>query len=151
MPKPGNLDPWGATPTFHGYQGGDLVGVTERLDYLADLGINAIYFTPIFQSASNHRYHTHDYEKVEAHQLLSPAAVADLLESDEPTLLSRCIAPHGQCPSVGGVHRSTSGETGAVISLRDDHYFPFEPVGLDHRAHQNRVCEQISPRTRQKR
>ena len=35
------------------------------LDYLVDLGINAIYFTPIFQSASNHRYHTHDYEKVD--------------------------------------------------------------------------------------
>jgi len=65
VPKPAHLDKWGATPTYHGYQGGDLVGVAERLDYLADLGINAIYFTPIFQSASNHRYHTHDYEKVD--------------------------------------------------------------------------------------
>ena len=63
--KPGHLDEWGASPTHHGYQGGDLVGVVERLDYLADLGINAIYFTPVFQSASNHRYHTHDYEKVD--------------------------------------------------------------------------------------
>jgi neopullulanase len=65
VPKPTFLDPWGATPTPHGYQGGDLVGVVERLDYLQDLGINAIYFTPVFQSASNHRYHTHDYEKVD--------------------------------------------------------------------------------------
>jgi neopullulanase len=65
VPKPSHLDEWGATPTPHGYQGGDLLGVVERLDYLADLGINAIYFTPIFQSASNHRYHTHDYEKVD--------------------------------------------------------------------------------------
>ncbi|MHC5540818.1 glycoside hydrolase family 13 protein, partial [Singulisphaera rosea] len=65
VPKPSNLDEWGATPTPHGYQGGDLVGVVERLDYLAELGINAIYFTPVFQSASNHRYHTHDYEKVD--------------------------------------------------------------------------------------
>lgn len=64
-PKPSNLEDWGARPTIHGYQGGDLVGVAERLDYLLDLGINAIYFTPIFQSASNHRYHTHDYEKVD--------------------------------------------------------------------------------------
>ena len=39
--------------------------MVEHLDYLADLGVNAIYFTPIFQSASNHRYHTHDYEKVD--------------------------------------------------------------------------------------
>ncbi len=64
VPKPGHLDEWGAPPTYHGYQGGDLVGVVEHLDYLVALGINAVYFTPIFQSASNHRYHTHDYEKV---------------------------------------------------------------------------------------
>ncbi len=65
VPKPSHLDEWGSPPTYHGYQGGDLVGVVERLDYLVELGINAIYFTPIFQSASNHRYHTHDYEKVD--------------------------------------------------------------------------------------
>ena len=40
---------------------------SEHLDYLADLGINAIYFTPIFQSACNHRYHTHDYEEGRPH------------------------------------------------------------------------------------
>src|SRR5947209_7559739 len=65
VPKARHLDEWGAAPTYHGYQGGDLIGVVEHLDYLVDLGINAVYFTPIFQSASNHRYHTHDYEKVD--------------------------------------------------------------------------------------
>jgi neopullulanase len=65
VPKPRHLDDWGAQPTYHGYQGGDLIGVVEHLDYLVDLGVNALYFTPIFQSASNHRYHTHDYEKVD--------------------------------------------------------------------------------------
>ena len=65
LQKPGNFEPWGARPTQDGYQGGDLLGVLERLDYLSDLGINAIYFNPIFQSACNHRYHTHDYEKVD--------------------------------------------------------------------------------------
>ena len=65
VPKSAHLDEWGAPPTYHGYQGGDLIGVVEHLDYLCDLGINAVYFTPIFQSASNHRYHTHDYEKVD--------------------------------------------------------------------------------------
>src|SRR5262249_6884613 len=54
VPKPRHLDEWGAPPTYHGYQGGDLIGVVEHLDYLIDLGINAIYFTPVFQSASNH-------------------------------------------------------------------------------------------------
>lgn len=56
---------WHAIPTLQGYKGGDLWGVMEQLDYLQDLGINAIYFTPIFQSASNHRYHTHDYYQVD--------------------------------------------------------------------------------------
>ncbi|HEY9907382.1 MAG TPA: alpha-amylase family glycosyl hydrolase, partial [Thermosynechococcaceae cyanobacterium] len=56
---------WTALPTLQGYKGGDLWGVMERLDYLQDLGINAVYFTPIFQSASNHRYHTHDYYQVD--------------------------------------------------------------------------------------
>jgi cyclomaltodextrinase / maltogenic alpha-amylase / neopullulanase len=63
--KPNNLQPWGSQPGQEGYQGGDLLGVVERLDYLVELGVNAIYFTPVFQSASNHRYHTHDYEKVD--------------------------------------------------------------------------------------
>jgi len=65
VPKPAHLDAWGEPPTPHGYQGGDLIGVLERLDYLSELGVNAIYFTPIFQSASNHRYHTHDYYRVD--------------------------------------------------------------------------------------
>lgn len=65
LPKPSNLQPWGATPTFHNFQGGDLLGVIEKLDYLVDLGINAIYFNPIFASASNHRYHTFDYYVVD--------------------------------------------------------------------------------------
>jgi len=65
VPKAAHLDAWGDPPTPHGYQGGDLIGVLEHLDYLSDLGVDAIYFTPIFQSASNHRYHTHDYLRVD--------------------------------------------------------------------------------------
>ncbi len=63
--KPSNLEPWDSEPTVHGFKGGDLAGVMEHLDYLVDLGITAIYFNPIFQSASNHRYHTHDYMQVD--------------------------------------------------------------------------------------
>ena len=65
LQKPTNLSPWGSKPTHHNFQGGDLLGVIEKLDYLADLGINAIYFNPIFSSASNHRYHTFDYYTVD--------------------------------------------------------------------------------------
>lgn len=56
-----HLQPWGDPPTFHAYMGGDLWGVIDRLDHLQALGVTAIYFCPVFQSASNHRYHTHDY------------------------------------------------------------------------------------------
>lgn len=63
--KPDHLEAWDAPPTIYGFKGGDLLGVMEKLDYLQDLGINAIYFTPVFQSASNHRYHTHDYFQID--------------------------------------------------------------------------------------
>ena len=65
VPKPGNLEPWDSPPTIQGFKGGDLLGVAERLDYLQELGITAIYLNPIFQSAANHRYHTHDYYRVD--------------------------------------------------------------------------------------
>ena len=65
VPKPGPLEPWDAPPTQHGFKGGDLLGIVDHLDYLEDLGVNAIYMTPIFKSASNHRYHTYDYFEVD--------------------------------------------------------------------------------------
>jgi neopullulanase len=60
-----NLEPWGSPPTRRGFKGGDLWGVLAKLDYLQDLGVNAIYLCPVFQSAANHRYHTHDYYQVD--------------------------------------------------------------------------------------
>ncbi|MEP6470261.1 MAG: glycoside hydrolase family 13 protein [Chloroflexota bacterium] len=63
--QPGPLEDWDAPPTVHGFKGGDLLGVAEGLEYIADLGATAIYLNPIFASASNHRYHTYDYLKVD--------------------------------------------------------------------------------------
>jgi len=59
------LEPWDTPPNPYGFKGGDLYGVIEKLDYLVDLGVNAIYFNPINASASNHRYHTYDYFKID--------------------------------------------------------------------------------------
>lgn len=59
------FESWDSPPTVQGFKGGDLYGVIEKLDYLQELGINAIYFNPIFASASNHRYHTFDYYNVD--------------------------------------------------------------------------------------
>lgn len=81
LTKPAGIEAWDTDPTTYGYKGGDLLGVAEHLDYLDDLGVTGIYLNPIFQSASNHRYHTHDYFKVDP-----------LLGGDEAfdTLISAC-------------------------------------------------------------
>jgi cyclomaltodextrinase len=78
--KPGPLEPWDSPPTTHGFKGGDLLGIVERLPYLADLGITALYLTPIFSSASNHRYHTYDYLSVDP-MLGGDAALRELLDA----------------------------------------------------------------------
>ncbi len=49
------------------FYGGDLKGILDKLDYLSDLGIDVIYFNPIFVSPSNHRYDTQDYDYVDPH------------------------------------------------------------------------------------
>ena len=46
--------------------GGNLFGVTEKLDYLQSLGVTVLYLSPIFEAASNHKYDTGDYERVDA-------------------------------------------------------------------------------------
>ena len=78
--KPGALEPWDSPPTVHGFKGGDLLGVVEHLGYLEDLGVTAIYLTPIFESASNHRYHTYDYLAVDP-LLGGDAALRELLDA----------------------------------------------------------------------
>ncbi|MBQ8793593.1 MAG: glycoside hydrolase family 13 protein, partial [Clostridia bacterium] len=47
------------------YYGGDLKGVMEKLPYLKELGVSCIYFNPIFEAHSNHRYNTANYEKID--------------------------------------------------------------------------------------
>ncbi|MFW5709298.1 MAG: alpha-amylase family glycosyl hydrolase, partial [Chloroflexota bacterium] len=65
--------PWGELPLKWerggslDFYGGDLQGITEKLDYLEALGINALYLTPIFSSLSNHRYNIDDFFNVDKH------------------------------------------------------------------------------------
>jgi len=65
LPKGIRLQDWDAPGDLRGFYGGDLNGVTEKLDYLKELGINAIYFNPIFEATTYHRYNTYDYYKVD--------------------------------------------------------------------------------------
>lgn len=60
--------PWSPTieaPRGRDYMGGDLKGVDQKLGYLQSLGVNTIYFNPVFNSASNHGYDTQDYFKID--------------------------------------------------------------------------------------
>ncbi len=56
---------WGDLPTPKSFAGGDIPGITKKLDYLKDLGINVLYLTPIFKSISNHKYDIIDYKLVD--------------------------------------------------------------------------------------
>ena len=69
------VEDWDTPPTYKksedgdilewDFYGGTLRGVREKLDYLADLGVTVIYLNPIFEAASNHRYDTADYLRID--------------------------------------------------------------------------------------
>ncbi len=54
-------------PDYYSFYGGDLEGVTEKLDHLRDLGVTILYFNPLHQAQSNHKYDAIDYARVDPH------------------------------------------------------------------------------------
>ncbi|MEK3855537.1 alpha-glycosidase [Cytobacillus sp. FSL H8-0458] len=63
---PKGVLPWGSEePSKNNFFGGDFEGVIEHLDYLQELGITGIYFTPVFKAFSNHKYDTIDYLEID--------------------------------------------------------------------------------------
>ena len=61
---------WYKYPEFMGireFYGGDLQGVLDKMDYLEELGVDVIYFNPVFVSPSNHKYDIQDYDSVDPH------------------------------------------------------------------------------------
>ncbi len=59
------LEAWDGQPSHFNFMGGDLPGITEKVGYLADLGVTALYLNPIFAADSNHRYDAADYEAID--------------------------------------------------------------------------------------
>ena len=57
----------GYQPDYNSFYGGDIEGIRQKLDYLEDLGITIIYFNPLFESKSNHKYDAVDYMKLDPH------------------------------------------------------------------------------------
>jgi len=56
-----------ATLDVGNFYGGDLQGVWDKLDYLQNLGVEVLYFHPLFVSPSNHKYDCQDYEHIDPH------------------------------------------------------------------------------------
>jgi len=62
---PPDTEPWGNLPTRTNFFGGDLQGIIKKLDYLEDLGVNALYLNPIFKAQTNHKYDTANYFEID--------------------------------------------------------------------------------------
>lgn len=97
------VEDWDTPPTYRksedgdilewDFYGGTLRGVREKLDYLADLGVTVIYLNPIFEAASNHRYDTADYLRIDPM----------LGDEEEFCALAREAAEHGISIMLDGV------------------------------------------------
>lgn len=61
-----NMD-WGEIPNPKSFAGGDIPGITQKLDYMKGLGVNAVYLTPVFKAISNHKYDISDYRNIDEH------------------------------------------------------------------------------------
>ena len=101
--------------------GGSLAGVLEKLDYLKELGVDTLYFCPVFEGAENHRYGTGDYEKIdpmlgteESFRALCAAAHARgmrvLLDGvfNHQGYVSKYFNGDGSYPAVGASQSQTS-------------------------------------------
>lgn len=65
---PEGVKPWRYEKVgLRDYYGGDLLGITQKLPYLKELGITGIYLNPVFEADSNHKYNTKDYRRVDPH------------------------------------------------------------------------------------
>jgi glycosidase len=88
------LDPWEQhlggffKSVWHRRYGGDLQGIIERLDYWHDLGVNALYLTPVFWARSSHKYDGNGYHHIDPHFGPDPAGdtamIAAAHETDDP-------------------------------------------------------------------
>jgi glycosidase len=101
-------------PLGRDFFGGDLKGVRQKLDYLEDLGVTAIYFNPIFKAPSNHLYDTTDYYQIDPY--FGPYG--------QYTSLLRQVQRRGIHLILDGVFNHTSSD-----SLYFDRYSRYKTVG----------------------
>ena len=98
--KPVVAKSWGELPERsqgpREFYGGDLQGVRQKLPYLQDLGVTALYLNPVFTSPSSHKYDTTDYDYVDPHfggdEAL--AALCDALRSRNMRIILDAVVNH---------------------------------------------------------
>ncbi len=86
------------TTDVNRFYGGDLQGVEQKLGYLSDLGVEAVYFNPLFVSPSNHKYDTQDYDYIDPH--------IAVIEEDEEHVMQSWEHHNGYAPKY--IRRVTS-------------------------------------------
>jgi Alpha amylase, catalytic domain len=120
LPDPRVAGPWAESYSKLFY-GGDLQGIIDQLDYLQDLGVTTLYLNPIFESPSNHKYDTADYEQIDNNfgDLATFQALASELHGRGMHLVldgvfnhtssdSRYFDRYGRYPEVGACESVTS-------------------------------------------
>ena len=93
---------WGELPAQRGaagnavFFGGDLQGIVQHLDYLTELGVSALYLTPIFTSPSNHKYDVASYREVDPHFGGADALIAlrEALDEHDMKLMLDIVPNH---------------------------------------------------------
>ncbi|MBX2997727.1 MAG: pullulanase-type alpha-1,6-glucosidase [Caldilineaceae bacterium] len=111
VPDPQPNDP-GANPAWYAtwnstFYGGDLQGILEKLDYLQELGVTALYLNPIFESPSNHRYDGRSFDQVDPRLGIEDDAEASLAVLEE---LGRAAEERGMKLILDGVPNHLSSD-----------------------------------------
>ena len=133
---------WGDRPTGgDDFFGGDLRGITAKLDYMQSLGVGAIYLNPIFASPSNHRYDTTDYTRIDP-SLGDLAALQELVTEAEKRgmkLILDGVFNHASSDSLYFDKFSRYDPTGAYEAQQSDYYdwFTFTDWPKKYRSWQN--------------
>lgn len=105
---PENLTPWDGRPTYFNRFGGDLAGIRRRLGHLESLGVAGVYFNPVFQSPSNHRYEKSSYFLIDR----------ELGTNEEFYALTREMERRGIRTILDGVFNHTAVDFPAFLDIR---------------------------------
>ena len=125
--------------TCSDFFGGDLAGITEKLDYLSSLGVTTLYLCPIFEASTNHRYDTACYERIDP--LLGTeedfrTLCAKGVQARHPRAARRRFQPHGAKKRLFQRRRLLSPTLGAAQGEQSPYYrwYSFHPFPDDYDA-----------------